>query len=389
MRNTRSLFSAKLRFCLLLSLSLVAATSSAQVGIDWNKDALTYRGDTATIVFSAAGGGLIDFRPNTSNINPLNWDSVPNDKGAAKPRPRGHFLCLDRWGAPSKSEQAKEMPFHGEASQVQWTVTVPGDGDRPQGTETVSVGQMTCVLPIAGLRVERTIRFQANSAVCVVTEKVSNEGRLGRVYNMVQHPSIAPPFLDESTIVDSNAAHGFSQAGTIPDSAATADRWPKMTFAESQVDLRYFHNRGDDGSDVSSFVFSDEVRLGWVTACNAGKGTLLGYLWKPSDYPWLNIWRHRQQSQVVARGLEFGTTGYHQPYAVLIKQHKILNRSLYEYIDADESQDRSYVAFVAEIPAGFSGVKAIDYQGQQIVITENTTATPRVIKLPLASGLWQ
>ncbi len=376
-------------FGALLPLSF-CTSSSAQVGIESHVDKLSYRGEMSTVVFSAAGGGLIDFRLNAnSSPNPLNWDSAPLENDNSKPRPRGHFLCLDRWGAPSKSEQAKEMPFHGEASQVQWTVSVLDNVADTRGSRTISTGKMTCALPIAGLRVERTIRFQSNSPVCVVTETVSNQGRLGRVYNMVQHPSIAPPFLDDSTIVDSNASHGFSQSGPVPESTTAADRWPKMKFADEEADLRYFRDSGKDGSDVSSFVFVDDDKLGWVTACNPARGMLLGYLWTTADYPWLNIWRYRQQSKVVARGLEFGTTGYHQPYAVLIKQHQILNRNLYEYIDADEAQERSYVAFVAQIPADFSGVKAVDYLGEQIQITESSATNPRVIKLPLGDDSWE
>ena len=46
----------------------------------------------------------------------------------------------------------------------------------------------------------------------MVTEDVKNDNKLGRVYNMVQHATIGPPFLDENTLVDSNAARASCKA---------------------------------------------------------------------------------------------------------------------------------------------------------------------------------
>jgi len=36
------------------------------------------------------------------------------------------------------------------------------------------------------------------------------------VVNLVQHPTIGAPFLDESTIVDTDVDNDFSQAGPLP-----------------------------------------------------------------------------------------------------------------------------------------------------------------------------
>jgi hypothetical protein len=338
---------------------------------------LRLKGETTTAVFSTSGGGFIDFRTTRRpDINPLNWDSEVN-ASELKSRPRGHFLCLDRWGAPSNAEQSSGMPFHGEAAHVRWNVVkVDSNGDSVQA-------KMACELPIAGLAAERSIHFPINSSVCVVTETVNNTGRLGRIYNMVQHPSIAPPFLDDTTIVDSNATFGFSQADPLPEHSSNASRWPMMKFAGEETNLRHFQSGGKDGSDVSSFVFADDTKIAWVTACNPTSGLMLGYLWRTSDFPWLNIWRYRQQGKVVARGLEFGTTGYHQPYATLVKQHQILGRKLFEYIDVGQTQERSYVAFVAEIPVGYAGVKSIEHQDGLIQITESQSDKPQIIKLKL------
>ena len=71
---------------------------------------------------------------------------------------------------------------------------------------------MSVELPMAGMSVERQISMRETAAVAHVTETVTNTNLLGRMYNAVQHPSIAPPFLDDATVVDSNATMGFPQS---------------------------------------------------------------------------------------------------------------------------------------------------------------------------------
>ena len=147
----------------------------------------------ASIAFDLLGGGLVDFHRKDGNVNPLTWESKG---GAMQPRARGHFLCMDRWGQPSESEKRNGMPFHGEASNVAWKQTGPA--------------RMEADLPMAQLHVERTAAL--DGATLTVRELVTNKGKLGRMYNVVQHPSIAPPFLDERTFVDANVGQGFAQS---------------------------------------------------------------------------------------------------------------------------------------------------------------------------------
>src|SRR5205823_2961542 len=70
---------------------------------------------------------------------------------------------------------------------------------------------MGATLPLAGLEIRRTVRLSGTAAVFSVSETVTNQYKLGRIYNIVQHKhaTIGPPFLDETTVVDSNAQRGF------------------------------------------------------------------------------------------------------------------------------------------------------------------------------------
>lgn len=164
--------------------------------------------DLAVLEVDLAGGSLSSFMLKSEGdvepTNPLSWRAQITPDGS--PAPLGHFLCCDRWGAPSESEIANGMPFHGEASSQHWSRS-----GTHGGSSSLRVG-MNVDLPMAGMSVERRIFMQANAAAVHITETVTNNNLLGRMYNAVQHPSIAPPFLDVETVVDSNATLGFPQS---------------------------------------------------------------------------------------------------------------------------------------------------------------------------------
>lgn len=127
-------------------------------------------------------------------------------------------------------------------------------------------------------------------------------------------------------------------------------------------------------------MFADSLEYGWVTACNPSKGLLIGYLWKLSEYPWLNLWRNCKDGKPTARGMEFGTTGLHQPYDALIAKGKIFGHPLYEYIDAGQTVVKSYTMFLAKIPAGYPGVQDVKIRNGDIVITGQGGAAEIVVK---------
>jgi hypothetical protein len=273
----------------------------------------------------------------------------------------GHFLCLDRWGPPSAAEEKNGMPFHGEASKVIWRVTRP-----PEQNGGWIEAEMFAELPLAGLEVRRVIRLLDTEALVSVREKVTNRNRLGRIFNMVQHPTIGAPFLDVETRVDAGAGKGFMQSSPLPNPEQLEVRWPNALHNGKRVDLRRLEN------DPNPNVVSYEVlgSLGWTTACAPAQQRLIGYVWPTSDYPWFNAWRHVENGTPALRGLEFGTTGLHQPFPVLVAKGRIFNLPLYTYLDAGESVTRSYASFLLRTPKGFSGVKDVRHESGRLTVQE-------------------
>ncbi len=319
----------------------------------------------AKLTIDLMGGGIVGFELKGLALNPFTWEQ----KGAEdESRPRGHFLCLDRWGAPSDAEKANGMPFHGEASKVVWKVT------RQSELEV----EMSATLPLAKLSIVRVVKIIPGTSLVEVSETVKNLNTLGRIFNWVQHPSIAPPFLDESTIVNANAGEGFPQWAPMPEPEEMAERWPMARGEKNIVDVSKLTN--DPNPNVVSYVVDSE--MGWTTATTPSKGLLVGYLWSTKDYPWFNVWRHVENGKPAARGLEFGTTGLHQPYPVLVKKGSILGRPLYAYLDAGESQTRSYAMFLAKVPNQYSGTAVVARSGKRITIREKTLGRSTIVVGP-------
>src|ERR1700757_1769883 len=132
----------------VMTLALVSAQAEVIVN---GRPAVVLQSPAAKLVIDLGGGSIVDFHLAASGLNPLRWIG-PADENAAL-RPMAHFLCLDRWGPPSEAERRNGMPFHGEASRVEWKEL----GSESRGVKNVA--EMSASLPIAGLDIHRSVRL--------------------------------------------------------------------------------------------------------------------------------------------------------------------------------------------------------------------------------------
>jgi hypothetical protein len=362
MRNRRDLLKA----AALAALPLRPAKSQTVVN---GRPSVVLEGQVARVVVDIGGGGIVAFQFRDQELSPLHWEEPG---GATAPRPMGHFLCLDRWGPPTETEKRNGMTFHGEAARVKWSVL-----RTPAKEGGMIRAGMAAELPLAGLKLKRDIRLSDTKALFLVSEAVTNANKLGRIYNMVQHATIGPPFLDETTLVDSNARKGFMQSSPMPNPEAPAVYWPQALQEARPVDLR--HLTDNPLPNVVSYTIDEEH--GWVAASNASKRLLIGYIWRTKDYPWFNAWRDVRDGKPFARGLEFGTTGLHQPFPVLVAKGRIFGRSIYVFLDSGETVTRSYAAFLFKIPPDYGGVARVTYAAGRLVLREQGAGPGRSLVL--------
>jgi hypothetical protein len=313
----------------------------------------------AVLLVDLNGGMLPDFHLKEIQLNPLNWKH--NDP--TMPEFKGHFVCFDRWGPPSEGEKANGFIHHGEVNTVKWQVLA-----EPQKSNGMLNASMICTLPMGGLQLTRKIEMPENDPVFHVTEEIKNLNKYGRMFNMVQHVTVGPPFLDTNTLFNNNTEKGFEdkEDGSL-NQDQTVIRWPEATHEGEKVSLVNFR---DPWPKVSSFAFYQDSKHGWVTATSAEKNLMIGYIFEVQDYPWINFWRSMDNGKPVAFGMEFGTTGLHEPFPVIARQGKLFGRNIYDFIDAGETKTKSYTAFLAKVPAGYKGVEKVEIVNSMLIITE-------------------
>jgi hypothetical protein len=309
------------------------------------------------VSINLSGGSLIDFHFKEMPINPISF------KDPVNPIFMGHFLCFDRWGPPTNAEKANGFIHHGEANTQVWKLI-----SEPQINEASTGLSMMCGLPMGGLQLTRKIELSENEPVFFVKEEIKNLNKYGRMFNIVQHVTIAPPFLDKSTLIDNNTEKGFEDK--LDGSLYQEDPvyiWPDANHNGKAISLRQFQN---EWPLVSSFMYNRNNKYAWVTASNPQKNLMLGYIWKTEDYPWINFWRSMKNGIPMAFGMEFGTTGLHESFPILAKKGKIFDRNIYAFIDADEVISKSYTAFLSKIPLDYKGVQEINVHNSLITIKE-------------------
>ncbi len=321
------------------------------------------------------GGNFTSFTLNDSGINPLSFRMQRPASPAYENESEfftGHFLCAGRWGDPSSGEQAKSILKHGDISTIEWKLI----------SETKSFLSMTCTSHRESISVKREITLDSNSTCFLVEETFTNIGNLSRLFNLVQHPTIAMPFLNNSTIVDCNASDGFRNLGDNLSKTSTIC-WPHGLNENGQKVNISIPQHACSG--VYSFTVDKHSKLGWITAYSQDHNLLLAYIWQRKNFPWINMWIHFENNMIKYRGLEFGTTCIHQPYKEIFENNlwKILEENTCLLLDAGEKTNSQYIAFIIPIAGVFKGVKEISLHKDGFEIEENLTSNKFLLQSTL------
>ncbi len=333
-------------------------------------DLVSIQNDKIVLKVAKAGGAIVEFRVAGEEINPINFSYpfiLPNGNTHFF---KGHFICLGRWGDPSEGEQNSGIIKHGDFVSLDW--------DASQNDNKI---HMSATSKLEGLSINRIIETDQVSSCFRTTEIVKNLNPIGRIYNLVQHPTVAAPFLDSDTIVDCNAEIGFDYLHENY-CESNMDTWPELHTREGRnINLR---NPQTEYSSVFSFVIKEEK--GWLTAWSPSTGTLLGYSWNKTDFPWINHWIHWENGRIKYRGLEFGTSGVHKTYKEILDNYvKLAGERTFRYIDAGETQQTSYISFITKMKSPFKGVEDIKHNEAGFILIEKDTGR----EIPIAHSFYQ
>ncbi|MCS7004594.1 MAG: hypothetical protein NZM38_04630 [Cytophagales bacterium] len=321
----------------------------------------------AKVVFTLLGSSIVDFQLHEFPLNPFTW-KLTREQMPSNNRQfvfQGHFLCSGRWGSPSPEEIAVGIPHNGEVNTEKWEISQPLT--LVDGVMKVST---FCFSPTEKLDVMRTVEMAEQSSFFYVTETFTNRLPIGRPFNVVQHGTVAAPFLSSSTLIDTNAEWGFNQKDSTHQIEKNPFKFPHGIDLGRKVNLR---TTTDTASFVTTHIFPKETSVAWLTATSPENCLVLGYVWNPAEYPFVNIWNQKDdEKKPVALGLEFGTTGKGIQYKELLKNGggKFMGIYSFDYIEPNEAKTYHYGCFLAKAPKNFLGVGKLEIDGQKIILYE-------------------
>ncbi|MDD5678272.1 MAG: hypothetical protein PHW60_09840 [Kiritimatiellae bacterium] len=356
-------------------MQIIAACRYGRQGWELSNDKLA--------LFLMAGGGHIaglrvKGRP---SVNPYwipIWKSI--EPGAYRPEDArryggkllaciaGHNLCLGAFGDPSPDEARYGLGCHGEAPVTRWRVL------KRKVAARRLVFQYGCSLPIAQMRMVRTVTLEAGSAIVRIHEVVENLARRDVPFTMCQHVTFGPPFVEPGlTIFDASATKGHTFPGQFgrrqrmkPD---TSFSWPCGPGVKGNVDLRFVGQA--PYSDFSANLMNPKQEHGWFSALNPRLGLMVAYVWRRADFPWLGIWEQNRERKAapwngksLTRGMEFSNSPFPMGLRNAVDRGSFQGQPTYRWLAARVKVTYDYAIIACPVEAACKGVAAIAPQGK-------------------------
>lgn len=299
-----------------------------------------------TLKLHLNGGSVISLKhaekPDTDVLNFSFTKKQMREIGNTGAPFKGHFICCPYWGSSGTNQ-----PWHGPFAAGKW--------QKESATKNSLV--LASLYKQYGLAMRKEIQLHDSLPVFRVREKIENVISTPVAYNLVQHPTLQAPFLNDKTVIQTNAAKGLLQDDLVAGHLKQVSGWPLIKKGKQKIDMG--KSIGQQ-SVVASFAMPKQEKLGWVTAYSPAHELLFGYCWYIADYNWLNIWKQVEKDKTIYTGLEFGTTGIHlNLYATMQHYAESLGCNNYQLLAPQTQVTKTYWAFLFPVKRSKQGVKNI------------------------------
>lgn len=337
-----------------------------------------------TVLRMGATFGSLVLAGGPSKINPL-WNPSELARKAGQPprfgNSRGHFVCVDGFGGVSAEERAAGLPGHGEAYSKNFDLKSFSKSD---GVLTLV---MSTPLPLMQEQFTRTIRMVEGEKLVYVDSKLESQVAFDRPIAWAEHATIGAPFLEPGvTVVDLPAVRSKTRPYEGRGSGQVAHRllsdkeftWPMAPVLTGQtVDIRSAPTKLDTGDHTTS-AFDRSRKYVFATALHPGKKLLIGWVFRPSDFPWLQNWEFYPANGMLARGLEFSTQPFDIPRREAVAMSGLFNTPTFRWLPAKSAIETTFAIFYTEVPDGFTGVSDVKVENGSIAV-EDSKAGKRVV----------
>lgn len=302
----------------------------------------------------------------------------------------GHFVAVDGFGQPSAEDRAAGLPQHGEAHVTLMDVKSGREGQ-------IAFVAMTGKLPIMQEQFTRTFRIVDGENVIYVDSQLENLLGFDRPVNWAEHATLGSPFLEPGAVVvdfsasrshtrnvamTNNAGRGGADRRVRPDQDFT---WPNAPGLDgSTVNLRGVPDN-PHFTDHSATLMDLSKPLAWATAINTKKDLIVGWIFRTTDYFWIQNWDSFPSSGRLARGLEFSTQPYDVPRREVVSAAPLFGAPMYRWLTAKGKLESRFLVFYAHAPAGFRKVDDVRLDNGSIVLEDK--AAGKKITLAASRGL--
>ncbi len=362
---------------LLFAAAIVIGSAPPQEAVDRGtldgRPVITIANDKLLLALRAVGGAMVRLvmKDDAGQLNPFEG--------------LGHFVCVDGFGPVSKEEEAAGLPGHGEAHRVPWDLVSSG---KEGGTSTV---QFSAALPLVHENFRRTLRMVDGESVIYIESELESLLAFDRPINWGEHATISGAFLEQGkTVTDMSATRAMtrsyeSEAVDPPDHHNLADfkefKWPMApTVAGTLVDMR-ISPTVTPVMDQTTSLMDRSRRLAYVTALHPERQTLLGYVFRREEYPWIQIWdSYPGGGRRSYRGMEFAVQPFDLTRREVIQANSMFDTPTYRWLPAESKITSSFLMFYTRTPDGFSQVDDVVLENGSLTIHDRAHAKAIVLK---------
>lgn len=381
------------RLTLLLCISLAAfaqRTGPPETTFEGRPGVLLSNGRLElTVLLRGATFARLALADNPERLSPL-WEPIRMARELGQPPTfgdgLGHFVCVDGFGPVSAEEQAAGLRGHGEAHRQPFEVrSYAREGNRTTLT-------LTATLPVLQEAFTRTVRMVEGENVVYVESQLESLLAFDRPVMWAEHATIGSPFLEPGvTVVDMPASRAKTRPYQ-PKPARLPHRlpsdveftWPDApALAGGAVNLRAAPANPNSG-DHTTCLMDRSRSWAFVTALHPTRRLILGYLFKPEEFPWVQNWENYPSTGKLARGLEFSTQPFDVPRREVIQLNSLFGAPVYRWLPAKSKIESRFLMFYAKTPEGLRQVDDVRLENGRIVIEDRASKQQLTLPASLA-----
>jgi hypothetical protein len=251
---------------------------------------------------------------------------------------------------------------------------------------------MTTELPHTRENLTRTMTIAKGENVVIYETTLTSQLDFDRPILWAEHATIGSPFLAPGvTVVDIPVVRSKTRPHEgkpnlpfrLPSDVEFT--WPNApTLDGKTVDLRAAPEHPNSGDHTASLV-DPKRTLAFATAINPKENLIVGWIFKPAEYPWVQNWENYPATGKLARGLEFSTQPFDLPRRVIIDQNNLWGTLLYRWLPAKSKISTRFALFYAHAPSGMTHVDDVRWENGILIIEDRSSG--KILRLPMAVSL--